>query len=158
MTSLDVELRTHGKSALEATGNSPSTGRPISNPLPRGCSKHFITFQALCGHGFISNPSLRPGVYDGMGLGLETSDQSTWPEHRQELVTPQKYWMWLLEEGMLNGRQMQQIVRIEGETGHEELFIKWEALYQLPNLLEIFILGLVHQAADTSDLKAHKML
>lgn len=93
-----------------------------------------------------------------MGLGLKTADQSTWPEHRQELVTPQKYWMWLLEEGMLNGRQMQQIVRIEGETGHEELFVKWEALYQLPNLLEIFILGLVHQAADTSDLKAHKML
>lgn len=59
------------------------------------------------------NPSLWPGVYDGIGLGLKSSAQSTWPEHRQELVTPQKYWTWLPEEGMLNGRQIQQIVRIE---------------------------------------------
>ena len=38
-----------------------------------------------------------------------------------------------------------------------KLFVNWETLCNFPNLLAIFILSLVLQAADTSDFKGHKM-
>ena len=126
VTSLNVKLRRHAKAALWAIDSSPSTPRLIShhlqvmdtNPLCEGCSKHFITSQPLCGHRPISRPIAMARDYDAIGLDLMLclQPQSTRPEHRKELVTsphPPENWIWSSEEGVLGGRQTQQIVRLK---------------------------------------------
>lgn len=103
--------------------------------------------------------------HEGIGLGLTLCLQppKPRPEQKEELVTsPHPH------------KKLDMVTRRRGvgwevnTTDHEtqmrkrsqKLFVKWEALhkYKLPNLLDIFILGLVLQAAGTSALKSRKML
>ena len=77
-------------------------------------------------------------------------------EHRRGLVSRKNIQSTVTREGMLGVSQHKRLL-----SSHEKiamkLFVNWETLCNFPNLLAIFILGLVLQAADTSDFKGHKM-